>query len=636
MAKAKNDETIKTKKTAVKTEKKQTKSGKNTSTKTNRKTLSTKKPWLKQYHKRVPEEITTRDESLYEAIRRAAYNHPKITAWEFLGEKCNFKAFLKDVEQCADAFWARGIRKGDRVTICLPNIPQAVITFYALNKIGAIVSEIHPLSTSDEIEYFLNISHSKWSITLDAFYSRFKPVMEKVEAETLLLTKIPDYLNEVKSGVFNLTTGRKIPKVPSDDPYVLWWSDFMNTKTQPAPEVVMDPDEMAVILYSGGTTGRSKGIMLTSRNFNALGEQMVLQLDGKFEPGMVILAILPVFHGFGLGICIHTVLMHGGTSRLVPKFDGDIVVKQIQRNCPNIIAGVPTLYEAMLRNKRLNKSDLSNLIGVFVGADKMPKPVRDKFNKVLKQNGSKAKIREGYGLTETVTGNTLVPSGNERDDSVGIPISSMLVKIVEPNTINEVKTGDDGEICVTGPTMMLGYLDEPEETAEALRVHEDGKTWLHTGDMGYMDRDGFLYFRLRIKRMVKVSGMGVYPPEIEHCVDSHPAVKFSCAIGVPDPYKINVIKAFVVPEDKIEPSPELADEIKEYCKGKINSWSCPQYIEFRKDLPLTKVGKIAFIQLEAEELAKWKENGDFSKQVEDDIIKSGQDGLKRLEKLQKK
>ncbi len=619
----------------VKTEKKQSKDPKPTS-KSNKKSLSAKKPWLKQYHKRVPAEIVTRDESLYETIRRAAYNYPKINAYEFLGEKCTFKVFLKDIDKCADAFWARGMRKGDRVTICLPNIPQALITFYALNKIGAIVSEIHPLSTSSEIEYFMNISKSKWAIALDAFYSRFASIMAKVEAETLLLTRIPDYLNEVKTQVFNFTTGRKIPKVPNDDPYVLHWQDFMKTKSQPAPEVEVDPDEMSVILYSGGTTGRSKGIMLTSRNFNALGEQMILQLDGDFKPGTVILAILPVFHGFGLGICVHTILMHGGTSRLVPKFDGDIVVKQIQRNCPNIIAGVPTLYEAMLRNKKLYKSDLSNLIGVFVGADKMPKPVRDKFNKVLKQGGSKAKIREGYGLTETVTGHALIPSGNDRDGSVGVPISSMSVKIVEPGTINEVAAGEDGEICATGPTMMLGYLDEPEETAEVLRKHKDGLTWLHTGDMGYMDKDGYLFFRLRIKRMVKVSGIGVFPPEIEHCLDAHPSVKSSCAIGVPDPYKINVIKAFIILEDDVEPSPELAEEIKDYCKGRINSWSCPQFVEFRKEFPLTKVGKIAYTQLEAEELAKWKEDGDFSKQVEDDIIKSGQDALKRLKKLQEK
>lgn len=619
----------------LKNVKKQDKQKVKETSKVAKKSLSDKKPWLRQYHKRVPHEIVTRDESLYEAIRRAAYNNPKITAWEFQGEKCNYKAFLKDIEKCADAFWARGIRKGDRVTICLPNIPQAVVTFYALNKIGAIVSEIHPLSTSDEIEYFLTISHSKWAITLDAFYKRFAEVMDKVETETLLLTKIPDYLNEVKSSVFNLTMGRKISKVPSDDPYVLWWHDFMNTKSQPAPEIEVDPDEMSVILYSGGTTGRSKGIMLTSRNFNALGEQMVLQLDDEFKPGTVILSILPVFHGFGLGICVHTILMNGGTSRLVPKFDGDIVVKQIQRNCPNIIAGVPTLFDAMLRNKRLYKSDLSNLIGVFVGADKMPKPVRDRFNKVLKQGGSKAKIREGYGLTETVTGNTLIPSGNDREGSVGVPLSSMSVKIIEPNTINEVPVGEDGEICVNGPTLMLGYLDEPEETAQVLRKHKDGKIWLHTGDMGYMDKDGFLYFRLRIKRMVKVSGIGVFPPEIEHCLDAHPAVKASCAIGVPDAYKINVIKAFIIPEEGYQANPELEEDIKEYCKGRINSWSCPQFIEFRKEFPLTKVGKIAYTKLEAEELSKWKEDVEFSKQVEDDIIKSGQDGLKRLEKLQK-
>jgi long-chain acyl-CoA synthetase len=211
----------------------------------------------------------------------------------------------------------------------------------------------------------------------------------------------------------------------------------------------------------------------------------------------------------------------------------------------------------------------------------------------------------------------------------------MSVKIIEPNTINEVPVGEDGEICVTGPTLMLGYLDEPEETAQVLRKHQDGQIWLHTGDMGYMDKDGFLYFRLRIKRMVKVSGIGVFPPEIEHCLDAHPAVKASCAIGVPDAYKINVIKAFIIPEEGYQANPELEEDIKEYCKGRINSWSCPQFIEFRKEFPLTKVGKIAYTKLEAEELSKWKEDVEFSKQVEDDIIKSGQDGLKRLEKLQK-
>jgi long-chain acyl-CoA synthetase len=209
----------------------------------------------------------------------------------------------------------------------------------------------------------------------------------------------------------------------------------------------------------------------------------------------------------------------------------------------------------------------------------------------------------------------------------------MHVKIIEPNTIKEVPVGEDGEICVTGPTLMLGYLDEPEETAEVLRKHDDGKTWLHTGDMGYMDKDGFLYFRLRIKRMVKVSGIAVFPPEIEYCLDAHPSVKLSCAIGVPDSYKINVIKAFIIPEDDVEASPELAEDIKDYCKGRINSWSCPQFIEFRKEFPLTKVGKIAYTQLEAEELDTWKEEGDYSKQVEDDIIKSAQDALKRLMKL---
>ena len=290
----------------------------------------------------------------------------------------------------------------------------------------------------------------------------------------------------------------------------------------PAPKADMGTDEMAVILFSGGTTGVPKGIMLS--NFNFISEGMQVSVWGSLGGGDAILAILPIFHGFGLGVCVNAAFMGGGKSILVPQFTPEIVADLIKKKRPNFVVGVPTLFEALCSNPVFQKADLSCLRATFSGADTLPRPVKERFEAVVKERGGNVQLLEGYGLTEAVTAIMATPLNQYREGSVGLPFPDMLAKIVTTGTTEEAPVGEEGEICVHGPAVMLGYLDQPEETANTLKTHADGKVWLHTGDIGTMDADGFFYFKLRQKRMIKSSGMNVYPAQVEDVLYRHPDV----------------------------------------------------------------------------------------------------------------
>ena len=371
----------------------------------------------------------------------------------------------------------------------------------------------------------------------------------------------------------------------------------------------MGPDEMAVILYSGGTTGVPKGIMLS--NFNFISEGMQVSVWGSLGGGDAILAILPIFHGFGLGVCVNAAFMGGGKSILVPQFTPEIVADVIKKKRPNFVVGVPTLFEALISNPVFRKTDLSCLKATFSGADTLPRPVKERFEAVVGERGGNVQLLEGYGLTEAVTAIMATPLGQYREGSVGLPFPDMLAKIVKIGTTDEALVGDEGEICVSGPAVMLGYLDEPEETANTLRTHADGKVWLHTGDIGTMDADGFFYFKLRQKRMIKSSGMNVYPAQVEDVLYKHPDVLKACVIGVPDEKQVQRVKGFVVLKNPEKAGPEMEKAIIGHCREHLIRWSCPREIEFRDCLPCTLVGKVAFNTLEQEELVRLKAEGKY-------------------------
>ncbi len=559
-----------------------------------------KKPWLKFYGD-IPESIDYPRVTMYEAVMKTAARCPDAVAYDFLGTVSTYRQFGREIDRCADALASLGMKKGDRITISMPTTPQGIICFYAANKLGAVAAMIHPLSTAKEIAFYLNSSKSRFALTLDAFYGKFRKVRDETPLEHLILARIPDYLKGIKRIGFNLTKGRKIPPVPAD-PMVKWWRDLMKGAHRPAPKAEMGTDEMAVILYSGGTTGVPKGIMLSNMNF--ISEGMQVSVIGGLSEKDAILAILPIFHGFGLGVCINACFMGGARSILVPQFTPETVAKLIKAKRPNFVIGVPTLFEALSRNPDFQKTDLSCLRATFSGADSLPRAVKERFEGIVRRQGGNCQLLEGYGLTEAVTAIMATPLNEYREGSVGVPFPDMLAKIVVLGTTEEAAPGEEGEICLHGPAVMLGYLDHPEETAQTLKTHPDGKVWLHTGDIGTMDQDGFFYFKLRQKRMIKSSGMNVYPAQVEDILYAHPEVREACIIGVPDEAQVQRVKGFVVLKDPAKTGPEMEKALIAYCQEHLIKWSCPREIEFRDALPKTLVGKVAFNVLEQEEAEK--------------------------------
>ena len=539
-----------------------------------------KAPW-KPFIGDIPFHMEYDQGTIFQAMEKAANRFPDYIAYEFMGTKVTYRKLLEQVRLCARAYKAIGVRNGDRVTLALPNCPQAVLSFYALSCIGAIANMVHPLSAQNELEFFINESESVTVVTLDQFYNKIEAIRRNTKLLNIVIASVKDELSPALRTGYMLTEGRKIAKIPKDAP-IIRWKKFMNYHKYWEWEYQYDtePDDTAVILYSGGTTGRTKGIELTNLNFNALGAQ-IIATNPMFRPGDVMLAAMPVFHGFGLGVCIHAMLISGGTSSLVPRFTPKSYSKLITRNKCNFIAGVPTLYEALIHEPSMTGADLSRLKGVYSGGDSLSIGLKKSIDKFLYDHGSPVQVREGYGATETVNACCLTPPTMFKEGSIGIPFPDTYFKIVKPGTEEEMPYGEEGEILVAGPTAMKGYLKHPDETADTVKVHADGMRWVYTGDLGYMDEDGFVYFRGRIKRMIVSSGYNIYPAEMENILDASEMVHMSCVIGVPDPYRMQKVKAFVVLEPGYEPNEETRKQLMDYCRKNISKYAMPYKIEFR-------------------------------------------------------
>ena len=562
-------------------------------------------PWLRFYGKLTPS-LNYPEVTLYQAVAATAARVPEAIAWDFLDTTSTYRAFLADIDRCADALAALGLATGERILISMPTSPQGVIAFYAANKLGAVPALIHPLSTAPEIEHYLNASRARVALTLDAFYERFAAVRPKQPLQTLILARIPDYLSTVKRFGFWLTKGRKIARVPADA-RVRWWAGLMAAAHPAAAPGTAGTNDPAAILFSGGTTGLPKGIVLSNRNF--IAEGMQASAWGGIAGGDSILAILPIFHGFGLGVCVNAAFMAGGKSILVPMFSPDVVAKLLRTKRPNLLVGVPTLYEALARDASLAKADLSCLRATFSGADTLPRPVKERFEQLVAARGGRVKLLEGYGLTEAVTAIMAMPLGEYREGSIGIPFPDMLAKICRIGTEQELPPGEEGEICVSGPAVMMGYLDDPEATHATLKVHADGRTWLHTGDLGKMDADGFFYFTVRLKRMIKSSSFNVYPAQVEAVLYQHPLVAEACVAGVPDAAQVERVQAFVVLKDPAKANAATERALIEHCRAQLIKWSCPRQIEFCAELPKTRVGKIDYKVLVQQHVARQANRG---------------------------
>ncbi|MBO7352072.1 MAG: AMP-binding protein, partial [Candidatus Methanomethylophilaceae archaeon] len=441
------------------------------------------RPWVKYYNpEQTRDTIDYPDISVYEIVRRVAANLPDKVAYEFQGKNTDYKTFMKKVDHAAACLYKMGVRKGDTFVICMPNCPQAIHVFYAVIKCGGIATLIHPLSAKKEIEEYLQISEAKYALTLDAFCNNFIAVKENTKLEKLIVASIKDELSFFKSIGFSLTLGRKIPKHPKLD-YIYEWKDFLAlSDSDDMPEVENTGKDPSVILFSGGTTGTPKGIVLSNLNMNAtaygtlaVSGCLPCHIDEAVQHGIkkyletrdyVVLSVMPMFHGFGLGIGIHTFFVIGGKCILVPTFTPDSFAKLVVTKRPNFIAGVPTLYEKMISSDVMKNADLSCLDGIFVGGDALSIETRERVDGFLKSHNAKTILREGYGLTESVTATCLTPVDYCRPGGIGVPFPDVLFKIVKIGTEESLPYGEEGEICISGPNIMVGYYNNPEETAQ--------------------------------------------------------------------------------------------------------------------------------------------------------------------------
>jgi len=604
---------VSTKKTVKKVEKKKVPVKKTvTKKKVEKKTINAeevikvKTPWA-NHNGGIPLTLEYFEGSMYEKVEQIANLYPNYIAFDFMGRSTTYKKMIEEINKCAKALRTIGVRENDCVTIAMPNCPQALYMFYAVNLVGGIANMIHPLSAEKEIEFYLNESGSVTAVTLDQFYHKFENIRKNTKVVNIIIASIKDELSKPIRAGYMLTEGRKIKRIPKDAP-VIRWNQFMALSkccfyNYKMPRIGKNP---AVILYSGGTTGTTKGIVLTNYNFNALSEQ-IKGANPMFRPGDKMLAAMPLFHGFGLGVCVHSMFANGGRCVLIPRFTAKSYAKQITKYKCNFIAGVPTLYEALLRLPSMENADLSSLKGVFSGGDSLSIELKKKFDKFLFDHKATIQVREGYGATETVTACCLTPVSIHKEGSIGVPLPDVYMKIVEPGTDKELPYGQEGEILIAGPTVMKRYWDHPEETAQTIRKHKDGMSWVYTGDLGIMDNEGFIYFKGRAKRMIISSGYNVYPAQLENIIDSYEKVQMSCIIGVPDPYRMQKVKAFVMLKPGYEKSQEIKEEILAYCRKNIAKYAMPYDIEFRDELPKTLVGKVAYRKLEEEELAKIKQ-----------------------------
>ena len=520
-----------------------------------------KAPWKKYYSKK-DRQVEIPDISLYKIIKEQALMNPNNVAIDYFGKKITYKNFIKEIDKAARSFRCYGIRPGDVVTICMPNMPEGVISFYALNKIGAIANMIHPLSAEEEIKNYLNEADSVMLVAVDICYEKIERILSETKVYKVILVSANDSMPKALSLGYTLTKGLKIRKPKSMEVYT-YWKDFIKKSElyNYEYEVKSKKDITSVILHSGGTTGIPKGIVLTNGNLNALALQVKIVFK-DIVPGDKILAIMPIFHGFGLGVSVHSGFVLGAEVVLVPQFSAKTFDNLVKRNKPQVIVGVPTLFEALLNNKGFNGMDMSYVKHFVSGGDSLTEKQNDSINEFLRNHGCNIKVEQGYGMTESVAATALAFGKANKPCTIGIPFPGNYFKIVAKGTQEEVKFGEVGEICVCGPTVMQGYYNNEKETNLVLQIHKDGNIWLHTGDIGSMDEDGVITYVQRLKRMIISSGYNVYPQQIEQVIETHPEVLKCTVVAMPHKYKVQVAKAYIVLKEGISPSGSLKKEIK--------------------------------------------------------------------------
>ena len=557
-------------------------------------------PFFKFENSGSPLGFDVPDVSMFGMLKIAAEHQPNADAYDYFGTKCSFGGLVEKIKKISAAYSSIGVRKGDIVTIIMPNTPEAVISIYALNRMGAVANILHPLSAQEEIKDHINRVNSKVLLAVDICAEKIANIIDGTKLKTVIVASAGNSMPFIMKKLYALKCIKSFKYDKSDKRYI-FWNEFAK-KQAPVKECKPTGEqnkEVAVILHSGGTTGTPKDIMLSNYNFNSFGIQAVLTLR-DVHAGDKILAILPIFHGFGLGVCVHVSFCFGACSVLIPQFNAKQFTSIIKKHKPSMLFGVPTLYDALLKAKGMDKIDFSFLKYAVSGGDTLPEKLEKAVNEFFAAHNSDVKLCEGYGMTEGLAALCLSVGDSYKSRTLGKPLIGTEMCIVEPGTTNVLPAGEDGELCVSGPTVMIGYRNNPEETANTLLTHADGKIWLHTGDMAMIDADGFVHYILRIKRMMITSGFNVYPTQIESVVEELDYVEKCVVVSVPHQYKKEVAKAYIVLRNGKEKSDATKEEIRSYCKKKLMHYSVPYIYEFVDVLPKTAYNKIDFMKLQKE------------------------------------
>ncbi len=550
--------------------------------------------WSKGYH--LPKKVKYFEGSLYDAIFESALKYPMNTAIEYGNNQISYKQLIKRINKCAKALKALGVEKGDKVTICMPNTPEEVSMFYAINEIGAIANMIHPLSSEKEIEYYLNKSNTKVMLCIDIAYKKVKNIIDNTNVQKVIITSATKSMEKMTSLLYWFVKARKLGV--AEDEKIILWDHFikMASSYNDEPYESMDSNDPAVILYSGGTTGKPKGVVISNYSFNAQALQSKYVASDVLVPENSFLTFLPNFHAFGIGICTHTPLFNGMKAILIPQFESKKFKSYLRKYHFNVLCGVPSLYD-YISKLEFKKNELKCLKLVVCGGDSMSLALKQKVNAFLQKYGSPTDLKIGYGLTESSGVVSLSPAGiYDEADVIGYPFPDANFKILDINNGEEKKRGESGEICISGPNVMIEYLDEEEETSNVLEKI-NGEVWLHTGDIGFIDSKGLVHYKARLKRMIITSGYNVYPANVENIIMHHEAVSSCAVIGIPDESKGEIVKAFVTLKEGKNPM-IVKVSIQKYLKKHLAKYEQPREIVVLDELPKTKLGKIAYKELE--------------------------------------
>ena len=539
--------------------------------------------------------------TMYQALKEAALKRPRDLALYYEGKRINFKTLLKRIDLTADILYHRlGVRQNDVVVIAQPNIPETIVLFYAINKIGATSNLIHPFTPFNQVKAIMDKTKTKVAFL---FEQRIAKEVERYrdEADQIYVTRIEDDLPLFSKFIYhnfmNFRIRKKLGKLPARFKFNGFKYTYQLKPTgKEVPVASFDKNRCSVLLHSGSTTGKPKTICLSDYAFNFIAKYSYHFLAVKPEEmiGQKMLSVLPSFHGFGLCMTMHAPLVNSFSSILVPKFKPEKVVKAMNKTKLTCMCGVPTIYEKLLNEPSfVNSKNLKYLRCCFCGGDSMPADLEKRFNDAMDKAGSICRLFQGYGLTEAIAVNCVNTFDAHRSGSLGKAMPEAIFKIVDEKG-HEVPRGELGEIIFKNGALMLGYYQDEEATKNCLI---DG--YLYTGDLGYMDADGFIFFKQRKKRVVKVSGVAVFPSEVEQLIESMPEVSACAAIRIPDEKLQNSIKVFVVA--KYFDETDMKDRILETCRKYLIRWSIPTEIEFRESLPLTMLGKVDFRTLQEEE-----------------------------------